>query len=411
MSMQQKRKCLIVGASHAGAQAAVALRQYGWEGDITLIGDEPHLPYQRPPLSKDFLCGNRQDEDILIRQASFYQKSAVHVLLGSQAIAIHRAQQQLEMDTGDKLEYDVLILATGARARRMDIPGAQLQGIHYLRNLDDVRHIRQSAAPRKRAVIIGGGYIGLETAASLRQLGLNVTVLEALPRVLARVTAPEISAFYTRIHREAGVRIVTDIQVEAFEGTTSVNSVLCQNGERYQADLVIVGVGILPNTELAQDSGLQVDNGIVVDAQCRTSDPAIFAAGDCAVHFNQLYQRQIRLESVQNAFDQASVVAQTLCGKPASYQSLPWFWSDQYDLKLQICGLSDGYTRVILRGDPLYDRSLTVFYLADERLLAIDAINRPADFLQGKRLLNAGVQVDPEQLADPDIPLKNLLVR
>lgn len=236
-------------------------------------------------------------------------------------------------------------------------------------------------------------------------------MLEALPRVLARVTAPEISAFYTRIHSEVGVRIVTGTHVEAFEGTTSVNSVLCQNGERYPADLVIVGVGILPNTELAQHSGLRVDNGIVVDAQCRTSDPAIFAAGDCAAHFNRLYQRQIRLESVQNAFDQATVAAQTLCGKPVSYQSLPWFWSDQYDLKLQICGLSEGYTRVILRGDPLYDRSLTVFYLADERLLAIDAINRPADFLQGKRLLNAGVQVDPEQLADPDIPLKNLLVR
>ncbi|GAB3315238.1 NAD(P)/FAD-dependent oxidoreductase [Haliea atlantica] len=407
--MQRESKCLIVGASHAGAQAAVALRQHGWEGPITVIGDEPHLPYHRPPLSKDFLDGRKHEEDILIRQADFYQKSEVHFLLGSRACAIHRDDKQLEMEAGETLDYDALILATGARARRLDIPGAELQGIHYLRTLEDVHHIRQFAASGKRAVIIGGGYIGLETAASLHKLGLEVTVLEALPRVLARVTAPEVSAFYTRIHEEAGVRIMTDTQVAAFQGSANVEGVLCQNGEQYPADLVVVGVGILPNTELAGEAGLTVDNGILVDAQCRTSDPDIFAAGDCAAHYSELYQRQIRLESVQNAFDQASVAAQTLCGKDACYQSLPWFWSDQYDLKLQICGLSQGYTRVILRGDPQHDRQLTVFYLAGERLLAIDAVNRPQDFLQGKRLLTAGVKVDPEQLADPGVPLKDLL--
>jgi len=403
------QKCIIIGASHAASQAAAALRQQGWQGSITIIGDEPYLPYHRPPLSKDYLSGAKTLEEIFIRQQAFYEKADVDFILGVKVTSINRVDKKIVVDGGESLDYDKLLITTGAKVRELTVPGSDLGGVCYLRDLNDVHRVREYAGEGKNAVIIGGGYIGLETAASLRKLGMNVTVLEFMPRVLQRVTAPEISAFYTRVHTEEGVRIITEVQVEALEGTDDVEAVLCSNGERIPASLVVVGIGVLPNVELAEEAGLKVDNGIVVDEFCRTSDPDILAAGDCASHHNLLYDRHLRLESVQNANDQATVAAHTICGKEKIYDSLPWFWSDQFDLKLQICGLSLGYTDVVIRGDIESGRSFAAFYLDNDRLLAVDAVNRPQDFMIGKRLITEKRSIDKAKLADASIPLKDFL--
>ena len=407
--MESKSKCIIVGASHAAAQLAPTLRQQGWTGSISMISNEYHLPYHRPPLSKDYLSGAKNLEQILIRPAAVYQKSQVSITMGVTAKAIDRANKQLLLDDGTALNYDKLVLTTGARVRKIDIPGVDLNGVFYLRDLNDAQQIKQSAGAGKSAVIIGGGYIGLETAASLRKLGMQVTVLEALPRILQRVTAPEVAAFYARIHAEEGVEIVTDVQATSLSGDKKVTSVQCQNGAEYPADLVIIGVGVIPNTELAAQAGLEVENGIVVDEYARTSDEDILAVGDCSSHYNPIYQSQLRLESVQNALDQATVAANTLCGNLKPYSALPWFWSDQYDLKLQIAGLSQGYTDVVIRGDIKESRSFAAFYLQDGKLLAVDAVNRPQEFMLGKRLILEGKQLAAEQLADESLSLKTLL--
>lgn len=403
------RKCIIIGASHAASQAVAALRQQGWQGHISIIGDEPYLPYHRPPLSKDYLSGAKTLEDIFIRQQAFYEKADVDFILGVKVTGINRADKKIMVEDGESLDYDKLLITTGARVRELTVPGSDLDGVCYLRDLNDVQRVREHAGKGKKAVIIGGGYIGLETAASLRKLGMEVTVLEFMPRVLQRVTAPEVSAFYTRIHTEEGVRIITEVQVEALEGSDNVEAVLCNNGERIPADLVVVGIGVMPNVELAEAAGLKVDNGILVDEFCRTNDPDILAAGDCASHYNRLYDRQIRLESVQNANDQATVAAHTICGKEKVYDSLPWFWSDQFDLKLQICGLSMGYTDVVIRGDIERGRSFAAFYFDNDRLLAVDAINRPQDFMIGKRLITERRNIDKAKLADESISLKDFL--
>ncbi|MCK9503812.1 MAG: FAD-dependent oxidoreductase [Porticoccaceae bacterium] len=403
------QKCIIVGASHAAAQVAPTLRQQGWEGSITILGDEYFLPYHRPPLSKDFLSGAKSIDNLFIRQPAIYEKSRIRFALGVTVSAINRADKQVVLDDGEHLSYDKLVLTVGARVRKIDIPGCELPGVYYLRNINDVQQIKRYTGHDKKAVIIGGGYIGLETAASLRKLGMDVTVLEAMPRVLQRVTAPEISRFYTRVHSEEGVKIVTDTQVEAIQGDKNAEAVVCKNGDIYPADLIIVGVGVIPNTELAANAGLKVDNGIVVDEYARTSDPDILAAGDCTSHFNPIYGRQMRLESVQNALDQGIVAANTICGKEKPYSALPWFWSDQYDLKLQIAGLSQGYTDVVIRGDIETGRSFAAFYLKDSKILAVDAVNSPQEFMLSKKLITDKADIDPTRLGDSSIPLKNLI--
>jgi 3-phenylpropionate/trans-cinnamate dioxygenase ferredoxin reductase subunit len=279
--------------------------------------------------------------------------------------------------------------------------------VFYLRDLNDVNRIRGFIGHGKSAVIVGGGYIGLETAASMRKLGMNVTVLEALPRVLQRVTAPEVSAFYSRVHGEEGVRIITDAVVEALEGKSAVTAVKLADGTTLNADVVVIGVGVIPETELAEQAGLAVDNGIVVDEFARTSDPDIVAAGDCTNHYNPIYDRRLRLESVQNATDQAKTAANTLCGKLEAYHALPWFWSDQFDLKLQIAGLSQGFDRVVLRGSSTSGRSFAAFYFSGERLLAVDAVNRPKEFMAVRRALAAGHSTDPAKLADESVDIQH----
>lgn len=390
-------RAVIVGASHAGAQLAANLRREGWSGEVVLIGDEGGLPYHRPPLSKGYLAGKNGLDDLLIRGADFYTKQNIQ-LTNATVEAIHRTAKHVSLNTGDTLAYTKLALCTGARARRLPTPGVDLPGIHYLRTAADVELIRAATASGRRVVIVGGGYIGLETAASLRSLGMNVTVLEATERVLQRVTAPEVSAFYTRIHNGEGVDIRTHALVEAFSGDGRVQQVVLADGEPIPADLVIVGVGVVPNTELASAAGLSVDNGIVIDDQARTSDPDIVAAGDCTSHTMARYGSRIRLESVPSAGEQAKIAAATICGKHSAIAALPWFWSDQYDLKLQIAGLNAGYDEVLLSGDPSRERDFSCFYFREGELIAADCVNRPRDFMSSKRAISQQLRVDRSEL-------------
>lgn len=404
---------IIIGAGHAGGELAIALRNEGWEGRILLLGEEAHLPYHRPPLSKAYLAGSVEKSSLSIRPQMAYDKANVEFIGSVRVSRIDRANQRLELADGSQLAYDKLAIATGGRPRPLSVPNAAVAercaNLHYLRTLDDVEQIRAQLAPGKRLAIVGGGYIGLEVAASAIAQGLQVTVLEALPRVLQRVTAAELSAYYERKHREAGVDIRTGVQVADLEVTgDTVTAVLCADGSRLAADLVVVGIGLLANTELAAEAGLQVDNGILVDEHAQTSDPHIYAAGDCTNHPNALLGRRLRLESVPNALEQSRVAAANMAGKAKTYASVPWFWSDQYELKLKMVGLSEGFERLVLRGDPATD-SFSAFYLKGDKVLAADTVNRPQDFIAAKRLVAEGIAVTDAQLADDSKPLKELL--
>ncbi|WP_213231130.1 NAD(P)/FAD-dependent oxidoreductase [Caballeronia sp. NK8] len=402
-----EQTCIIVGASHAAAQLAPSLRQEGWQGRIVVIGDEPHLPYHRPPLSKAYLLGEKDSNDLLIRAADAYAKFGIEFRLGERVVSIDRERKSVTLQDGSTLAYDKLALCTGTRVRTVALPGAQLEGVHYLRGIADIDRIRRHVQPGAHAAIVGGGYIGLETAAVLNRLGMRVTVLEMAPRVLARVTAPDVSAFFERVHREEGVDIRTGVTVDRFEGDARVEQIVLRDGTTLAASLVVVGVGVMPNVELAQAAGLDVDNGIVVDACARTADPDIVAAGDCSLHPSPYYGR-IRLESVPNATEQAKAAAAALCGKDKPYRALPWFWSDQYDIKLQIAGLNAGYDQVVVRGSRDTGRSFSAFYLKSGRLVAADCINRAQEFMQSKRLIAEGIAVDAARLADETFSLKSL---
>ncbi len=401
--------CVIVGASHAAAQLALSLRQEGWQDSIIVIGDEAHLPYHRPPLSKAFLSGEKDVEGILIRPESIYAKHDIAFKLNTRVTGIDHDNQLLTFDNGEQLTYDRLALCTGSRARRIPLPGSKLPGVCYLRDIRDVEAIKQRVSQGKKAVIVGGGYIGLETASVLKKLGMEVTVLEMMDRVLQRVIAAEVSEFFTRVHTEEGVTIKTGMVVTAIEGKQEVHAVLCQDGTRFAADLVIIGAGSVPNVELAETANLKVDNGILVDEFGTTSDPHIFAAGDCTNHHNPILGRRLRLESVPNATDQAKAVAAAICGKQKAYAAHPWFWSDQYDIKLQIAGLNQGYDQVIIRGDQKSSRSFVAWYLKEGQLLAADCINRPREFIVTKQILANKAPVDPVILADESQDPKSLL--
>jgi 3-phenylpropionate/trans-cinnamate dioxygenase ferredoxin reductase subunit len=402
-------RVIIVGAGHAAAQLAPSLRKEGWAGEIVVIGDENCVPYQRPPLSKDYLAGERTVENILIRPATAYARHGIDLLTGCRAVSIDRTAKLVALDDGQLLSYEKLALCTGARARPASIPGVDSPGVFYLRTLADVDGIRANISPGKSVVIIGGGYIGLEAAAVLRGLEVRVTVLELQQRILSRVCAPEVSEFYSRVHRENGVDIRTGVEVLAIENEDGAKTVSCSDGSRFNADLIIVGVGIIPNVELAEACGLAVDDGILVDQFARTSDPDIVAAGDCTNHPNDLLGRRIRLESVPNAVEQAKTAAGTLCGQFVPYRNYPWFWSDQYDVKLQIAGLSEGHDQVVIRGSLDQQRGFVVWYLLAGRLLAADCINRPKEFMVARQLLARELAVDPVALADETIDPKNWL--
>ena len=403
---------LIIGASHAGAQAAVSLRQAGYGGQITLLGEETVAPYHRPPLSKDFLSGDRGEADILLRPVESYAASDINLKLGVRAGAIDPKGKTVRTEDGENLLYDALILATGARTRRLPIPGTDLPNVFYLRDTMDVDAIRARVSPGDRAVIIGGGYIGLETAASLRKRGMEVTLLEAQPRILQRVTSDVMSDFYRRVHREEGVEIVEDCIASSIESSEDGGSLIVKTscGQSWPAHLVVIGIGVIPNSELAEFAGLETADGISVNEFCQTSDPDIYAIGDVAWHENPLYGRAMRVESVPNATEQAKTVAAHLTGQAKPFSALPWFWSDQFDLKLQIAGLSDGYDEVVLRGDPDKGRSFAAYYFKGDNLLAVDAVNAPRDFMMAKMALSKGQTLDKSRLpAAEDGALKSLL--
>ena len=406
--MSSDQTCVIVGASHAAAQLVASLRQRGWSGPIRLIGDEGRVPYERPPLSKAYLAGEIDAEKLAIRPESFYAKHGVD-LITDRVAAIDRDAKAVTLTDGKARAYDKLALCTGARVIRLPLPGAQLPGVRYLRTLADVEAIKNDLASVKRAVVIGGGYIGLETAASLRKLGKAVVVLEMADRLLQRVTAPEVSAFYHRLHTDQGVGIMTSAAAERIEGEGRVERVVCSDGSVFPADMVIVGVGVTPATELAQAAGLSVDDGIVVDEFCQTADPDIVAAGDCASQRDPNTGQHRRLESVPFAVEQAKSAAAALCGEPVAQNSLPWFWSDQYDLKLQMAGLNRGHDQVIIRGQSDSGDNLAAFYFRDGRMIAADCINRPQEFMLAKRLLGKGQSVDPETVGDESLTVKELL--
>ncbi len=392
---------VIAGAGHAAGQVVATLKQRKFDGRIILVGDEAYLPYQRPPLSKKFLAGDMPAERLHFKPASFYDDPQVEVHLNTKIVAIDRSNKTLRTDD-QNFPYDKLVLALGSRVRRLPVEGAGLEGIHYLRSISDVAGIRAELGERRKVVIVGAGYIGLEVAAVMRQLGLDVTVVEMADRVMSRVVSAEISDFYQIEHTNHGVKLRLSTGVAAFSGDTRISAVETADGAQIPADFVIVGIGVEPNIELAADAGLNVDNGITVDDRCRTSDPSIYAVGDCTAHPNSIYQRRLRLESVHNALEQAKTAANNICGEQTCYSQVPWFWSDQYDLKLQIAGLSEGYDDVLVRGNPA-ERSFACLYLRDGKLIATDAVNSPREFLRSKKLIANRTRIDRDELADPGV--------
>jgi 3-phenylpropionate/trans-cinnamate dioxygenase ferredoxin reductase subunit len=399
---------IIVGGGAAAAQAVQTLRQQNFAGEITLIGEELHAPYQRPPLSKKYLAGELPRERLLVRPERFYADKGVTLVRSCRVEELDPASASLRLADGRTLTYDRLLLTTGSRARRVEVPGENLPGVHYLRTIEDVDAITAELHAGTRVVLVGAGYIGLEVAAVLVRRGLAVTVLEAADRVMARVVCPQISEFYAREHRAAGVEVHFNRAVSAFRGAPRVTAVEVANGERFDCDVAIVGVGVLPNIELALAAGLPCANGISVDECARTADPRVFAAGDCTSHFLPLLERSVRLESVGNAVHQAKVAALAALGTPQAYSEVPWFWSDQYDLKLQIAGLAQGYDEVVVRGNPAA-RAFAAYYLADGIVIAVDAVNSPRDFASGRKLVAAHAAVPAETLADTNADLAALV--
>ncbi|MBX3563564.1 MAG: FAD-dependent oxidoreductase [Sphingomonas sp.] len=399
---------VIVGAGHAGAQAAIALRQNKYAGRIAIVGDEPELPYERPPLSKEYFSGEKSFERILIRPAAFWDERGVTMLLGKRVVQVDPSSRIVTTESGEAIGYGQLIWAAGGTPRALSCPGHDLAGVHSVRTRKDVDRILANLDGAARIAVIGGGYIGLEAAAVLAKAGKQVVLIEALDRVLARVAGEALSRFYEAEHRAHGVEIRLGAVVACIEGEGEASGVRLADGEVIAADLVIVGIGIVPAVAPLIAAGAEGGNGVAVDRQCRTSLPDIFAIGDCALHANRFAGgAPIRVESVQNANDQATLVAKTITGQELEYDSVPWFWSNQYDLKLQTVGISAGHDVAVLRGDPAA-RSFSVVYLKQGRVVALDCVNVARDYVQGRKLVVEGLCPDPAKLADPGTPLKEL---
>ena len=400
---------LIVGAGHGGAQAAIALRQGKFAGSIAVLGDEPELPYERPPLSKEYLAGDKSFDRILIRQPAFWEERQVTMLPGRRIVAVDPAAHRVTTTDGTAIAYGKLIWAAGGQARRLSCQGHDLTGVHTVRTRADADRMIAELPEVDNAVVIGGGFIGLEAAAVLAKFGKKVTLLEALDRVMARVAGPDLSHFYEQEHRAHGVDLRLGVAVTAIEGQGKVTGVRLADGSVLPADLVVVGIGIVPAVEPLIAAGAEGGNGVRVDAQCRTSLPDIFAVGDCALHANRFAGgAEVRLESVQNATDQASVAAKAILGEDVAYEATPWFWSNQYDLKLQTIGLSIGYDQAVVRGDPA-TRSFSVVHLKQGKVIALDCVNATKDYVQGRKLVESGAVIDPARLADVSVPLKEMI--
>lgn len=397
---------LIVGGGHAAGQAAASLRQAGYSGAVAILGEEPHVPYQRPPLSKQYLADEYGVEKVYLRPARFYENKDI-TLRHVRVEAVDAQAQRIACADGETLAYDKLLLATGARPRRLNAAGSELPGIHYLRTLDDVDAIKADFRPGRRLAIVGGGYIGLEVAAVAVQLGMKTTVLEMEARILQRVATTAMSTFYHDLHTSKGVDIRTGVKVESFAGEDRLRGAQCADGTFVEADLAVVGVGVVPNIELAQAAGLPCDDGILVDERACTADANIYAAGDCTNHPNGLLGRRLRLESVPNAMEQARVAVANMLGDTATYESMPWFWSDQYDLKLQMVGYPSDRHQCIVRGDPASHRFAS-FYFDGDMLVAADAVNSAREFMAARRLVGQRIAA-PERIGDSATDLKALM--
>lgn len=398
-------RIVIIGAGQAAAQAIATLASEGYAGDLTLIGDEAYPPYQRPPLSKAYMAGDFARERLFLKPKSFYADSRCQVRLAVAAKAIDRHKKTVVLADGGRVAYDRLLLATGARVRPLPVPGAQLPGVHYLRGIDDSDALRGQLKPGARLAVVGGGYIGLEVAAVARKHGADVTVIEAADRLMVRTASPQISEFYRNLHDSHGVRICLNATASAIEGEGRAQAVVTSAG-RVDADFIVAGIGVMANCELALEAGIACENGITVDEFAGTSDPDIFAAGDCTCH-PSFDGARVRLESVQNAIDQAKHAALAMMDRPTPYREAPWFWSDQYDIKLQIAGLVRAGDTAVLRGNPA-SRKFSVFHLRDGVVAGVEAVNAAPDYIVGRKLIAARARVVPERLADSSIPAKQL---
>ena len=409
MSTDEIKRIIIIGAGQAGGETAQRLRQGGFEGEITLIGEEPAAPYQRPPLSKAYLKGDLDIDRLMLRPASVYAEERIALLTKTRAVWIDRANRKVRVEGGRELPYDALVLATGAKPRKLPLVGADLDGVYLFRTAADVDRVRERFVSGAKLIVIGAGYIGLEVAAVARQCGIDVTVVETAVRPLARVTSPEVAGFFLDEHTRQGVRFVLGGQPALIKGSDRVTGVALTDGAELPADLVIAGIGVTPDIAIAEQCGLTVSNGIATDRQCRTSDPNIFAIGDCAarpmVHYDG---RMARLESVHNAVEGAKIVAAVLTEGKEHTEEAPWFWSDQYDLKLQIAGLFQGYDRIAFRG-VMADRAFAAFYYKGDKLIAVDAVNRPAEYLGAKMLIQTNRTLPPSVIEDMSRPMKELV--
>jgi 3-phenylpropionate/trans-cinnamate dioxygenase ferredoxin reductase subunit len=399
---------VIVGGGHAGGSAAAFLRQYGYEGPITVIGEEPIAPYQRPPLSKAWLKGEADADALALRPDSFYAEKQITLRLATTATSIQRAAKTVTLETGETVPYQTLILATGARARRLDLPGSDLEGVQVLRSAADAEVLKLALGPGKRLAVVGGGYIGLETAASGRALGAEAVVIEAQPRILARSSCELLSDFFTDYHKARGVTFELAATIEGFEGDHGhVTGVRLADGRVLGCDDAVVGIGIIPNDELARDAGLECANGVVVDLEARTADPAIFAIGDVTQRPMPLYGRMARLESVANALEQAKQAASAIAGRPSPAPEVTWNWSDQYDIKLQMAGMPYDTDDILVRGDPAAAK-FAVFHLKGAVIRAVEAINAPAEFMAARQLIGSQKPIDREKLADTTVSMKEV---
>jgi len=400
---------VIIGAGQAGMQLASGLRQLGSAAPVTLIGEEPYPPYERPPLSKAFLKGELEQERLLFRHEKAYREQEIVLRTGTHAVAIDRRGRRVRTADGDEMPYAACVIATGARARRLDVPGAELSGVEALRTLDDAKRLRAATAPGFAVAVVGGGYIGMEIAASLTALGAVVTVIEAAPRIMSRGIAPVVADHVADRHRAAGVRLETGTGVAGFVGEEQVRAVKLADGREIAASLVVVGIGAAINDEIGAAAGLPTDGGLLTDACARTEDPAIFAIGDVAVQDHAFLGRRVRLESVQNAVDQAKAVARTLAtGQPAAMAEVPWFWTQQYDMMIQMAGFADPTLEWVLRGEIASGR-FAAYGLADGVIAAVQAVNSGTDYALGRRLVRGRVRAAPDLLADTGANLKSLL--
>ncbi|MEP3210664.1 MAG: FAD/NAD(P)-binding oxidoreductase [Maribacter sp.] len=407
--MSDRSTCVVIGASHAGVNCAFALRKEGWEGEIVLYDADTELPYHRPPLSKTYLTNTTASGAIPLKSRDSYVREQIQLKLGHKVVSLDADEKQIEFEDGSIKRYDTLVLATGARPIFPMIPGlADANAVFPLRTAADVEGIRKvlDGNPKKKVVVIGGGYIGLEIASSLKVLGAEVTVLEREDRVLARVTAPEMSDFFQELHTNNGVEIHTGKKITAVEQKASASGIICSDGSEYTADIIIIGVGIHINKELAEQAILTIENGIKVDATAKTSNDDIYAIGDCSYHHNLHYNRYVRLESVQNAVDQSKIAAAAICGKDVRYDAIPWFWSDQYDIKLQIVGLAEGYDNIIVRKEEKEQPCFSIWYFRGNNLLSVDAINNAKAYVVGTKLIKSSALIAKVKLSNTAVPLK-----